>query len=99
MDKVQMLPAQLMKDLHDLEGSECDPDKNIRVLWAKFKIDVTTYGKHSSRYITNETTRLIRTWRAQLKIDVYDCDMPQEDRYAAAYLLDKKIRDRLSEDS
>jgi hypothetical protein len=85
----------MCKEVRDLR----DPSNNIQSLWAKFKMDVTTYGKHCSRYITNEAIRLIPTWRAQLKIVVHDCDMPQEDRSAAAYLLERKIRDRLKEDS
>jgi hypothetical protein len=99
MNYVQTLAAQLLKDLDILEGSERDSQNNIQTLWAKFKIDVTTYGKHCSRYITNETTRQIRTWKAQLNIVIHDEEMPQEDRSMAAYLLEKKITDRLREEA
>ncbi|KAJ7142845.1 hypothetical protein C8R44DRAFT_726157 [Mycena epipterygia] len=99
MRRVQELAAQLLKDLEDLQGSDRDSKNNIQTLWAKFKFDVTAYGKYCSRFITNETTREIRAWKAQLKIVVHDRNMTQEDRSMAAYLLEKKIADRLSEES
>ena len=99
MNRVQALAAQLVKDLEDLQTSEHDPMNNIQTLWPKFKLDVITNGKHCSRSITNETTRQIRTWKAQLNIAIHDDDMPHEERSLAAYLLEKKIADRLREEA
>ncbi|KAJ7696272.1 hypothetical protein B0H17DRAFT_846418, partial [Mycena rosella] len=51
MDQVQTLATQLVKDLDRLQLSHHHPEENIQTLWAKFKLDVTTYGKHCSRFI------------------------------------------------
>jgi hypothetical protein len=66
--------------LEELGSSDRDSTNNIQTLWAKFKLDVIDYGKHPSRYITNETVRQIRIWKAQLKIVIHDEDMPQNHR-------------------
>ncbi|KAJ7711862.1 hypothetical protein B0H14DRAFT_2645586 [Mycena olivaceomarginata] len=60
------------EDLETLQLSERDPMNNIQTLWAKFTLDVTTYGKYCSRFITNDTTRQVRTWKAQLKIVIHN---------------------------
>lgn len=65
MNQVQMLAAQLVADLEAVRDLERDPNNNIQTLWAKFKIDVTDYGKHCSRFVKDDTTRQIRTWKAQ----------------------------------
>ncbi len=41
-----------------VEQSERDPANNIQTLWAKFKSDVTIYGRHCSRHITDETRKI-----------------------------------------
>jgi exonuclease III len=99
LNHVQSLASELLKDVEDLEQSERDPTINIQTSWAKFKDGVTTYGKHCSRHIIDETTRQIRTWRAQLNIIIHDEDMPHDDKSLAIYLLEKKITDRLKEES
>ncbi|KAJ7175241.1 hypothetical protein C8R43DRAFT_820739, partial [Mycena crocata] len=80
MNRVQTLAAQLVKDLESLERLERNPANNIQHLWAKFKLGVTSYGKHCSRFITDETTRNIRNLEAQLRIVLHDQDMAPEDR-------------------
>jgi hypothetical protein len=98
MNRVQLLAAKLVRDLES-ERLERDPANNIQTLWAKFKVDIITYGKHCSRFITDDTTRKIRTWKAQLNIVLHDQDMATEDRSLAAYILEQKIADQLREHS
>jgi hypothetical protein len=93
MNQVHTLASQLLKDLEHLEDPGRDPMNNIQTLWARFKSDVTTDGKHCSRYITNENTRQVRTWKVQLKIVLQDEDMSPKDRTLAAYLLENNISD------
>jgi hypothetical protein len=59
------------------------------------ELEHTARGKHCSRCITNETTRQIRAWKAQLTIVIHDLDMPQEDKSLTAHYLEKKIADRI----
>jgi hypothetical protein len=95
MKRVQALATDRVQGLEVLEHTERDPTNNIQTLWARFKADITAWGKHCSRYITNETTRKIRAWKAQLTIVIHDLDMPQEDKSLTAHYLEKKIADRI----
>jgi hypothetical protein len=99
MNQVHTLASQLLKDLEHLEDPDQDPMNNIQTLWVRFKSDVTTDGKHCSRYITNENTRQVRTWKVQLKIVLQDEDMSPKDRTLAAYLLENNISDHLKEEA
>ena len=99
MSRVQSLARQLIIDVDGLENSERNPENNIQTLWAKFKVDVTAYGKYCSRFITNNTTRQIRSWKAQLHLVIHDDDLSREDRSLTTYLLEKKITDALRDQS
>jgi predicted transcriptional regulator len=92
VQSMQTLAKKLLEDLEALGLSECNPNENIQTLWAKFKADVSAYEQHCSRFITNERTRQIRTWKAQLSMVLHDDDISQEDRSIAAYLLEKKFQ-------
>jgi hypothetical protein len=95
MNRVRKLAYQLVKDVETLQVSERSPTKNNQILWAKFKSDVTDHGKYCLRFIMNETTRQVRTWKTQLDIVIHNNDRTREDRSLAAYFIEKKIADRL----
>jgi hypothetical protein len=99
MKQVQALAAKLSTDLEDLNSCERNPTQNIQSLWAQFKSDVTKYGKHCSRFITSESTRQIRTWKAQLTLVLHDDDMPLQDKSEAIYMLENKIRKCLEDEA
>ncbi|KAJ6517651.1 hypothetical protein DFH09DRAFT_1098856 [Mycena vulgaris] len=99
MKRVQALGKQPVQDVEHLQGSEHNPHENIQTLWAKFKTDITDHGKYCSRFITNETPQQIRTLKTQLSDGLHDDEMPAEDRSVAAYLLEKKITDRVREEA
>ncbi|KAJ7696324.1 hypothetical protein B0H17DRAFT_1131100 [Mycena rosella] len=73
------LATQLQKDVELQQYSDRDPANNIQTLWEKFKSDVTIYGKHCFRFIKTDSTRQIRSWRAQLKIAIHDEEMTREE--------------------
>ncbi|KAJ6459906.1 Endonuclease/exonuclease/phosphatase [Mycena sanguinolenta] len=96
MNHVALLAAQLLKDLDNLNKSERDLNNNIRTLWAKFKRDVSDYGIYRSRFV-NQSIQQIRTWKAQLSLVLHNPELPQEDKFLAAYMLEEKIKTRLEE--
>ncbi|KAJ7669673.1 hypothetical protein B0H17DRAFT_886715, partial [Mycena rosella] len=79
VDCVQQLAKDLLGAVEGIEHDE-NSDDDIQTLWAKFKAAVIDYGQHCTRYVTNEYTRNIRTWKAQLSIVIHDDDMPLADR-------------------
>jgi hypothetical protein len=99
MKEVQVLATKLLTDLDDLNSSERSPTQNIQTLWAQFKFDVAKYGKYCSRFITNDSTRQIRTWKTQLTLVLHDDDIPLQDKSEAIYMLENKIRKSLEEEA
>ncbi|KAJ7899451.1 hypothetical protein B0H14DRAFT_2556529 [Mycena olivaceomarginata] len=95
---------KMWKDLRKMWADDPDlPFPNIvlafmkKTLWAKFKLDVVEWGKHCSRYITDDVTRQIRTWKAQLTLHLHDNEISEKGRSLVACMLEKKISDRLRE--
>ncbi|KAJ7689702.1 hypothetical protein B0H17DRAFT_1134836 [Mycena rosella] len=93
MKRVQELASKLVNELDTLDPTQRDPTRNIQTAWADFKADVTTFGRHCSRFVTDDSTREIRTWKAQLKIVIHDDEMLPDDKAMTTYLLEKKIRE------
>jgi wobble nucleotide-excising tRNase len=97
MKRIQELAFKWVNEVDALDPTQRDPTKNIQTAWADFKAHVTTFGKHFSRFVTDDSTKEIRTWKAQLKIVIHDDEMPPDDKAMATYLLEKKIMDKLRE--
>lgn len=91
MNRVQQLAKELLRDIENGEHAENSSD-DIQIFWGKFKSKVVEYGKHCSRFVTNEYTQNIRTWKAQLLIVIHDQEMPLADRWEAIMMLEEKIK-------
>jgi hypothetical protein len=91
MNRVQQLAKELLEEIENGEHNENSSD-DIQILWAKFKSKVVEYGKHCSRFVTNEYTQNIRAWRAQLLMVIHDQEMPLADRWEAIVMLEDKIK-------
>ncbi|KAJ6495371.1 hypothetical protein C8R45DRAFT_823986 [Mycena sanguinolenta] len=96
-NKVKRLIHILKSDFAKLKTLPRLADHNVQTVWAKFKRDCTEHSIHCSRLIEKDESRQIRTWKAQLYLIIHDEDVPQDDRYLATYLLEKKIKETLTE--